>query len=280
MVDREKIVQTALNEVGTKSGSKYTQKYNELTASALPLDCDWCATFVTWVLNECGVTSDEFLHFKGCATAVDWLKERGIFESSKSYIPKTGDIIFFEYNPENNGTPYDDGSDHVGIVRYYSKGFVYTVEGNHNGVDIWCYDASSTKILGYGSYNEVTSNSDKYEIHYGKEIISIVKNSEVKGGGGYIGEYGTPLTMLSIESDSDVISRYVYDVKKGVEGITVIQIGSDVPIRYRVHNIGREKYDWCPWVKSKSLTLTDFSNDNDYAGNIGALIDCVQVELI
>ena len=68
----------------------------------------------------------------------------------KDYIPKEGDIIFFDWKEKDtwirNGIAV-----HVGIVEKVESGIVYTIEGN---VDDMClqksYDLNSEDILGDG----------------------------------------------------------------------------------------------------------------------------------
>lgn len=87
---------------------------------------EWCAIFVSWVSNENGYIEAGILPKKsGCGSFVRWFKNRGEFKSRNSgYVPKPGDIIFFDYTPSN---PIID---HVGIVEYSDGKYVYTIEGN------------------------------------------------------------------------------------------------------------------------------------------------------
>ena len=63
---------------------------------------------------------------------------------NKSYIPQTGDIIFFDWEG-------DGETDHVGIVEKCENGVVYTVEGNSGDA---CrqnqYTVGSSSIYGHG----------------------------------------------------------------------------------------------------------------------------------
>ena len=84
-----------------------------------------------------------------CINGVNWFKDRGLWkDKSENYIPKEGDIIFFDWE--------DDGSvDHVGIVIKVKNNEVYTVEGN--SIDDKCrqlvYNIDSNVIFGYGVPN-------------------------------------------------------------------------------------------------------------------------------
>lgn len=128
----EKVLSIAQNELGSESGEKYISYYNKITGASLPLSAAWCASWVTWVMRHAGVPTESVLNFKGCATASAWFAKRGRFKSKASgYTPKPGDIIMFEWSPENEGTAYDDGDDHTGLVERVQGGRVYTIEGNN-----------------------------------------------------------------------------------------------------------------------------------------------------
>ena len=63
----------------------------------------------------------------------------------KTYIPKTGDIIFFDWEVDGNVI-------HVGIILKVENGRVYTVEGN--SINDTCrqksYPIGNMVIFGYG----------------------------------------------------------------------------------------------------------------------------------
>ncbi|MCD3218195.1 CHAP domain-containing protein [Clostridium botulinum C] len=57
-----------------------------------------------------------------CSSGTQWYSLKGRYRTREScYIPKTGDVIFFNKN---------NGIHHTGIVISYSGGTVYTIEGN------------------------------------------------------------------------------------------------------------------------------------------------------
>ena len=65
----------------------------------------------------------------------------------KNYIPKSGDYIFFDWEP-------DGSADHIGIVDYYENGYVYTVEGNSGDmVRKKVYNINSENIFGFAAPN-------------------------------------------------------------------------------------------------------------------------------
>jgi cell wall-associated NlpC family hydrolase len=80
---------------------------------------------------------------------VPWFQERGLWQDN-SYEPRPGDIIFFDWDDEDEGQ--DGAADHVGIVEKVDGGIVYTVEGNSGDS---CrenrYAIGHYEIYGYGT---------------------------------------------------------------------------------------------------------------------------------
>lgn len=120
---REKIVETALKEVGN-TGEKYWTWYlgNKTTFM------EYCAAFVTWVGDQNDqIKNGNIPKFAWVKVGVDYYKGKNQFKYNKDYTPKPGDIVFFNWNSAN------DLIDHVGIVEKYENGYVYTIEGNVGG---------------------------------------------------------------------------------------------------------------------------------------------------
>ncbi len=106
----------------------------------------WCQIFVSWVAHWARV-DNQMLHSASCYQTYMDFKARGRLRTAASgYIPKKGDIVFFDW--ENNGK---GGWDHVGIVDYVSGNYLYTIEGNSNKtVRQKSYSLNDKQILGYG----------------------------------------------------------------------------------------------------------------------------------
>lgn len=144
---RKKMVELALTQVGN-TGETYWRfwGYNGFA--------EWCTMFVTWVGKQNGFVDAGIIpSFQGCGTGVKWFKERNQFKMKNTgYVPQPGDIIFFDYHPENSLI------DHVGIVEYSDGVNVYTVEGNtgkkpNRVCARKTYPINSSKIYGYGIPN-------------------------------------------------------------------------------------------------------------------------------
>ena len=137
------IVTVALSQLGNVGGQPYWSWYG------FGSRVEWCACFVSWCANECGyIDAGVIPKFAGCGNGVQWFKDRGLWQD-RSYKPRPGDIIFFDWNDEYG---QDGNSDHVGIVEKVEGGVVYTVEGNSSDM---CqenrYTVGYYEILGYGT---------------------------------------------------------------------------------------------------------------------------------
>lgn len=155
------------------SGSRDFVEYNVLNGkldngqgNGMSYGYYWCASFATWCLRMAGVERDAMAGGGvNCSTWYSNCKEKGIYQSKSGYIPKAGDIVFFNDPSENRA------STHVGLVRYSDGNRVYTVEGNvtigeeysSNGeyVALKDHDISSSFIVGYATPEYKTNNTRK-----------------------------------------------------------------------------------------------------------------------
>lgn len=132
------IVQVALTQEGN-GGDTYWSWYGFSSRE------EWCACFVSWCADQCGyIEAGVIPKFSLCSAGMEWFESRGQFMDG-SYVPATGDLVFFDWG--------NDGSiDHVGIVESVVDGTVYTVEGNSGDkVARRSYPIGDEQIEGYGS---------------------------------------------------------------------------------------------------------------------------------
>lgn len=138
---RAKVAATAKKYLGCKesdgghrqfidayNGFKPLPRNHRMTYSAA-----WCATFVSAVAIECGLT-DIMPVECGCGYMISLYKKLGRWREDENYIPKAGDIIFYNWQDgadyattDNTGSPQ-----HVGIVTAAADGIISVVEGNKN----------------------------------------------------------------------------------------------------------------------------------------------------
>ena len=154
---------------GTQGGggnyTEFCRNYGEGSAYA------WCAAYVSFCLLQSRATTSTSKHTIWrdiyCPRWYQNLKNEGYgHDASSNYTPKSGDLVFFT------------GSGHIGIVRYYKDGVVYTIEGNTSnssglnpeGGGVYCksYDRDYHKFLGFGSLPYKT-NDNALKVDYSGE---------------------------------------------------------------------------------------------------------------
>lgn len=113
---------------------------------------DWCAMFVSYCFDSCGLVPDVLDHTITCCETSQWYAE-GKFKLKGSYTPKAGDIIMYG----TLGNCY-----HTGIVTDCDGTTVYTVEGNSGPGGWWGatkvvthqYSVNYSEICGYYTASE------------------------------------------------------------------------------------------------------------------------------
>ncbi|MQN00507.1 MAG: LysM peptidoglycan-binding domain-containing protein [bacterium LCO1.1] len=120
----------------------------------------WCATFVSAVSIKCGLTGIIPTEC-GCGQMIELFKKLGAWNENDAYIPKPGDIIFYDWQDsgsgDNTGWP-----DHVGIVEAVSRSAITVIEGNKSdAVSRRTLQVDGKYIRGYGvpKYAEGSGNS-------------------------------------------------------------------------------------------------------------------------
>ena len=88
----------------------------------------WCATFVSAVGKALGL--DDIIYPEcGCGPMVTLYKQHGRWMEDDAYLPKKGDVIFYDW--DDNGAGDNQGQpDHVGIVWSAYGDNVTVIEGN------------------------------------------------------------------------------------------------------------------------------------------------------
>lgn len=141
------IIDVASREVGVSGRpNKYTYWLGAISGT---YSYAWCHAFVSWCGAQAG--DGQVPRSASCFYGAQEFKARGKWRNRISgYVPKAGDIIYFDWNA--NG-----GYDHVGIVHYVSGGRVHTIEGNagdavrYDGGRTGGYALTDSQIIGYGT---------------------------------------------------------------------------------------------------------------------------------
>lgn len=137
---RLQVVKTAEKWLGHNENDGSHQEIIDLYNAHSPLaqnyevqyDDEWCATFVSAVAIECGLT-DIIPTECGCERQIGLFQELGSWEEDDSYTPLPGDIIYYCWT---DTAPLDDctgWSNHVGIVIGTAGPFLKVIEGNYSG---------------------------------------------------------------------------------------------------------------------------------------------------
>lgn len=149
----ESIRNYAVEEGITKGYTRYGAWYG------IPYG-DWCAMYVSFCLHYAGVNTIPMN--ARCQSWIDELQELGMYHNEEDYIPRPGDIVFFDWEG-------DGSSDHVGLVAEVNGENLKTIEGNSlNTVRYVDYLLSDGCIQGYGqlpAQKEKISYLCGYEAH-------------------------------------------------------------------------------------------------------------------
>lgn len=136
-ISSSNIILIAKSQIGNIGGKKYWKWYgfNERV--------EWCACFVSWVANESGDLNVTIPKFSKVEDGISWYKKHNKWKT-ENYIPKSGDLIFFDWNNVND-------PDHVGIIEKVKNNVIYTIEGNSSDrCQEKFYNQTSKFIFGYG----------------------------------------------------------------------------------------------------------------------------------
>ncbi len=171
---------------------------------------EWCAGFVSACSIKAGTTNILPCEVS-CTKMIELFKKIGSFVESDSYVPKTGDVIFYDW--DDNGVGDNVGSsDHVGIVENVIGNKITVIEGNKNEkVDRRIIYVNGKHIRGYGvpKYDEPTVD------------IAAVANDVIKG------KYGNGTERKKLLEEKG----YDYDaVQKKVNEILDAYIVSDLQL--------------------------------------------------
>ena len=147
--DSTGLVQFALNEYASEAPAKYGMKYKQMYGITSQTTA-WCTLFVGYCAKNVGlIDADLYPSNNSWVPDVwDWFKAKNWWVD-KSYNPKPGDIVLFDF--DGNGRP-----EHIGIVEYWDGTKLHTIEGNTTGINgessVLAKKARGNKygVLGFG----------------------------------------------------------------------------------------------------------------------------------
>ena len=113
----------------------------------------WCATTISACALACGWTNKDFPMECGCGEMVSLFKARGMWNEDDAYIPKSGDVIFYDWDDAGNGDCVGN-PEHVGMVEKVVGNTITVIEGNKsNAVGRRIIQVNGKYIRGYGLPN-------------------------------------------------------------------------------------------------------------------------------
>lgn len=157
---RQKIVDTAKKHLGAAEGTAahkaIIDTYNKITplprGYKVSYTDAWCATYVSAMFYEAGMVN--LIHPEcSCFYMLEGMKKLGSWVENDAYVPKMGDIIFYDWEDDGVGDN-KGGADHVGIVASCNGKNIKVIEGNRK--DSVCYrdmKVDGKYIRGYATPN-------------------------------------------------------------------------------------------------------------------------------
>lgn len=135
------------NYIENKDGEvRYYTRYGDWYG--LPYS-EWDAMFVSFCLNYARIPAEAVPRECVSAGWIDALAARELFTAEEDYVPKPGDLIFFD----NSAAGEEEPSCRVGIVNaVIPSEYIFTaIEGARNhSVEMRTYALTDATILGYG----------------------------------------------------------------------------------------------------------------------------------
>ena len=154
---RQKLVKTAQAYLGCKESNGSHRKIIDIYNAHKPLARGyavtytdaWCSTFVSAMSILCGMT--EILPTEcGCGKHIDLFRGLDSWVEADDYVPKAGDVIFYNWNDTGVGE-CTTGASHVGIVTSCDGRTITVIEGNiSNSVGYRTLGVNGRYIRGFG----------------------------------------------------------------------------------------------------------------------------------
>lgn len=180
---RQRLVDTALAEVGYREGGNNYTKYSDSPDIQRlygwnPQNQPWCCVFVNWVfLTAFGYDIGSKLTYGGtaaCANSAQLFKSAGAFV----YFPQVGDQAFYFSG---------GGINHTGIVVKVEGSSFTAVEGNYSDkVSLVQHNVGHSDIAGFGRPNwNLVSNEPQKPVEKPKEEDHSLKLKQVQMSNAY-----------------------------------------------------------------------------------------------
>lgn len=238
---RSKVVEQAQAWVGCNEADGSHKKIIDVYNSHKPLARGykvkytdaWCATTVSAIAVKLGYTKIIPTECS-CTRMIELLKKINSWMEKDSYVPKPGDLIFYDWDDNGVGENVN-GPEHVGIVEKVSSNDVITViEGNfQNAVSRRTIAVNGRFIRGYGvpKYDDesakttTSTTKPKTESYTLKQFIKDVQ----KACGAAVDGIAGPETIsktVTLSSKKNRTHAAVKAVQKRLKELGYIEVGT------------------------------------------------------
>lgn len=92
----------------------------------------WCATTTSAAAIECGYT-DIIPTECSCTRQIELLKAKGEWTGNDNYVPRPGDLIFYNWDAQTEAQDVDGLAHHTGAVESCVDNKITVIEGNKDG---------------------------------------------------------------------------------------------------------------------------------------------------
>lgn len=151
---RQLVVDIAKKDYGAK---QYSQKHADIIrdfnripgmGTWMSTDYAWCAASVSVWGWRAGL-DDIYYPSASCNAMINLYKKHGHWVEDDNYVPKTGDLIMYDWDDSGKGDNHGE-ADHVGLVVSVRNGFISVIEGNkHNAVGTRTLEIGGRYIRGF-----------------------------------------------------------------------------------------------------------------------------------
>ncbi len=219
--------------------TKYGASFGDSTGA-------WCAYFVSWCATQAGIPTSIVPRLGNCAATVKWYKAHSKFYTPETgYIPKTGDIVFFNWSG-------GETAKHIGIITGVSGKNIYTIEGNtDSSVGYRCAgktrDMTANYIVGYGvpAYNDAGTYIGSYSFASSLSGASAAKSQSIAYSTSKLSVITTSATEIT--STNAVLNGSV----KNPGRLRVIAAG----FLFGTNNLTMKKYSVASASRSSEISL-------------------------
>lgn len=222
----------------------------------------WCATFISALAIKCNLT-DIIPTECGCERQIELFKKLGEWVENDAYVPKEGDIIYYDWQDSGNGDN-TGWADHVGIVEKCDGTTITVIEGNYkDSVARRCIGVNARYIRGFAVPRYPKLDTSKVEDFVERLYKTILNRKSDRAG-------LKSWTQLLVDKDATVI-----DVLRGFlnsqEFISKKYSDDDyVTILYRsILNREPDAYGKKYWIKalktqSRDKIISGFTNSDEF----------------